>query len=429
MGTWRASTCRNGSACSTTCGAASRCPPPRGKRSLPALEDSPRAGSSEPHLAPGAAHRAASLSAAVLALFWRYHLRPELRDLRRSIAPRTLATLVPLALLLWLVYAGYFLAVYGGQIALPLPGLRWSMLGSFAVAFVLRTRRPRSAVMFHATTPADLATSLRLQALANSVAPLAYAVLYLAGAVPAALHASPAPLAAVRYLAADASMLALIVSHLSVSPVLAGLRPRARLAWAGAVLAFLGVEVAACLRWDAANLVVLTVNLAVLAASWCNRPPLLESGDPVRRRGAAPGPLAAQGADRYAHPPPADRGRGLCPGVPAHPRRAAHLRGRVWLRVRGSGRSLGLRHAGLRSAREPHPRVLGDRRGQRGVSNRPARPSHHLLQTDAGLLCAFDPVPGAAASGRAGADYRGSAGPGAGGRRRAGDAGTAAWSR
>ena len=206
-----------------------------------------------------------------LPLFWRYHLRPELRDLRRSFEPRMLVTLVPLALLLWLAYAGYFLAVYGGQIALPLAGLRWSMLGSFAVAFVLRTRRPRSAVMFHAATPADLATSLRLQALANSGAPLAYTVLFLAGAMPGVLHAHP-PLAAARYLAADASMLALIVSHLSVSPVLAGLRPRARLAWAGAVLAFLGAEVAACLRWDAANLVVLTVNLAVLAASWCIGP-------------------------------------------------------------------------------------------------------------------------------------------------------------
>ena len=202
-----------------------------------------------------------------LPLFWRYHLRPELRGLRRSIEPRMLVTLVPLGLLLWLAYAGYFLAVYGGQIALPLAGLRWSMLGSFAVAFALRTRRPRSAVMFHAATPADLATSLRLQALANSGAPLAYAVLFLAGAVPGVLHAHP-PLAAVRYLAADASMLALIVSQLSVSPVLAGLRPCARLAWAGAVLAFLGAEVAACLRWEAANLVVLVVNAGLLAAFW-----------------------------------------------------------------------------------------------------------------------------------------------------------------
>ena len=40
-----------------------------------------------------------------LPLFWRYHLRPELRDLRRSIKPRMLVTLVPLALLLWLAYA------------------------------------------------------------------------------------------------------------------------------------------------------------------------------------------------------------------------------------------------------------------------------------------------------------------------------------
>ena len=202
-----------------------------------------------------------------LPLFWRYHLRPELRDLRRSFEPRMLVTLVPLALLLWLAYAGYFLAVYGGQIALPLAGLRWSMLGSFAVAFVLRTRRPRSAVMFHAATPADLATSLRLQALANSGAPLAYTVLFLAGAMPGVLHAHP-PLAAARYLAADASMLALIVSHLSVSPVLAGLRPRARLAWAGAVLAILGAEVAACLRWEVANLVVLAANAGLLAAFW-----------------------------------------------------------------------------------------------------------------------------------------------------------------
>ena len=114
-----------------------------------------------------------------LPLFWRYHVRPELRDLRRSFEPRMLVTLVPLALLLWLVYAGYFLAVYGGQIALPLAGLRWSLPGSFAVGFVLRTRRPRSAVMFHAVTPADLATGLRLQALANGGPPLAYAVLYL----------------------------------------------------------------------------------------------------------------------------------------------------------------------------------------------------------------------------------------------------------
>ena len=203
-----------------------------------------------------------------LPLFWRYHLRPELRDLRRSIKPRMLVTLVPLALLLWLAYAGYFLAVYGGQIVLPLAGLRWSMLGSFAVAFVLRTRRPRSAVMFHAATPADLATSLRLQALANSGAPLAYAVLFLAGAVPGVLHAYPAPLAASRYLAADASILALIVSNLSVSPVLAGLRPRARLAWAGAVCAFLAAEVAVCLRWEAAHVVVLPVNVAVLVAFW-----------------------------------------------------------------------------------------------------------------------------------------------------------------
>ena len=272
-----------------------------------------------------------------LPLFWRYHLRPELRDLRRSFEPRMLVTLVPLALLLWLAYAGYFLAVYGGQIALPLAGLRWSMLGSFAVAFVLRTRRPRSAVMFHAATPADLATSLRLQALANSGAPLAYTVLFLAGAMPGVLHAHP-PLAAARYLAADASMLALIVSHLSVSPVLAGLRPRARLAWAGAVLAFLGAEVAACLRWDAANLVVLTVNLAVLAASWCIGP---RCWSPVTLCRAVVERLARSQRKALAagHPPPADRGRGLRPGVPAHPRRAAHLRGRVWLRVRGSGRT------------------------------------------------------------------------------------------
>ena len=203
-----------------------------------------------------------------LPLFWRYHLRPELRDLRRSIKPRMLVTLVPLALLLWLAYAAYFLAVYGGQIALPLAGLRWSMLGSFAVAFVLRTRRPRSAVMFHVATPADLATSLRLQALANSGVPLAYALLFLAGAVPVVLHAYPAPLAASRYLAADASILALIVSNLSVSPVLAGLRPRARLAWVGAVCAFLAAEVAVCLRWEAAHVVVLPVNVAVLVAFW-----------------------------------------------------------------------------------------------------------------------------------------------------------------
>ena len=202
-----------------------------------------------------------------LPLFWRYHVRPELRDLRRSFEPRMLVTLVPLALLLWLVYAGYFLAVYGGQIALPLAGLRWSLPGSFAVGFVLRTQRPRSAVMFHAVTPADLATGLRLQALANGGPPLAYAVLFLAGAAPAVLHGHP-PLAAVRYLAADASMLALVVSNLSLAPVLAGLRPHARLAWAGAVLAILGAEVAACLRWEAANLVVAAVNGAFLAAFW-----------------------------------------------------------------------------------------------------------------------------------------------------------------
>ena len=202
-----------------------------------------------------------------LPLFWRYHVRPELRDLRRSFEPRMLVTLVPLALLLWLAYAGYFLAVYGGQIALPLAGLRWSMPGAFAVAFVLRTRRPRSAVMFHAVTPADLATSLRLQALANGGAPLGYAVLFVAGAAPAVLHAYP-PLVAARYLAADASLLALIVSNLSLAPVLAGLRPRARLAWAGVVLAILGVEVAASLRWEAANLVVVAVNGALLAAFW-----------------------------------------------------------------------------------------------------------------------------------------------------------------
>ena len=199
--------------------------------------------------------------------FWHYHVRPELRDLRRSLEPRMLVTLVPLASLLLLVYAGYFLAVYGGQIALPLAGLRWSLPGSFAVGFVLRMRRPRSAVMFHAVTPVALATGLRLQALANGAAPLAYAVLFLAGAVPAVLHAYP-PLVAARYLAADASMLALIVSNLSLAPVLAGLRPRARLAWAGAVLAFLGAEVVASLRWEAANLVVLAVNAGLLAAFW-----------------------------------------------------------------------------------------------------------------------------------------------------------------
>ena len=202
-----------------------------------------------------------------LPLFWRYHVRPELRDLRRSFEPRMLVTLVPLALLLWLAYAGYFLAVYGGQIALPLAGLRWSLPGSFAVAFALRTRRPRSAVMFHAATPVDLATSLRLQALANGAAPLAYAVLFLAGAVPAVLHAYP-PLAAAPYLAADASLLALIVSNLSLAPVLAGLRPRARLAWVGAVVGLLGAEVAASLRWEAANLVVLAVNVALVATFW-----------------------------------------------------------------------------------------------------------------------------------------------------------------
>ena len=205
-----------------------------------------------------------------LPLFWRYHLRPELRDLRRALRPRMLITLVPLALLLWLGYAAFFLAVYGGQVALPLPGLRLSMLGSFAVAFVLRTRCRRSAVMFHATTPAELATSLRLQALANSGVPVGYAVLFLTVAVPAALHAYPAPLEAARYLGADISMLAVIVSHLAVSPVLSGLRPRARLAWAGAVLAFLGAEVGACLRWESANLVVLLANVAGLAAFWGN---------------------------------------------------------------------------------------------------------------------------------------------------------------
>jgi len=203
-----------------------------------------------------------------LPLFWRFHVRPELRDLRRSLEPRTLVTLVPLTLLLWLAYAGYFMAVYGGQIAMPLAGLRWCMPGSFAVAFVLRTRRPRSAVMFHAATPADLGTSLRLQALANSAVPLGYAVMYLAGTIPVVLHAYPAPLVAMRYLAADASMLALIVSQLSVSPVLAGLPPRARLAWAVAVLAFLGAEVAACLRWESANLVVVVANVGLLAALW-----------------------------------------------------------------------------------------------------------------------------------------------------------------
>lgn len=222
-----------------------------------------------------------------LPLFWRYHVRPELRDLRRSFEPRMLVTLVPLALLLWLVYAGYFLAVYGGQIALPLAGLRWSLPGSFAVAFVLRTRRPRSAVMFHAATPADLSASLRLQALANSAAPLAYAALYLAVVVPVVLHAYPAPLAAARYLAADASMLALVASNLCVAPVLAGLRPRARLAWAGAVVGLLGAEVAACLRWEAAPPVVVAVNGALLAAFWSSGPrcwnPLTLYGAVVRR--------------------------------------------------------------------------------------------------------------------------------------------------
>jgi hypothetical protein len=216
----------------------------------------------------GIAARLAGVRLACLPLFWRYRVRPELRDLKRSIRPRMLATLVPLALLIWLAYAAYFLAVYDGQITLPVPELRWSMLGSFALAFALRTGSPRSAVLFHASTPVQLAASLRLQALANSGSPLAYATLFLACSVPAALHAFPVPLMAARYLAADVSMLALIVSHLSVAPVLAGLRRRARLAWAGAVLVLLGLEVAASLRWEQADLAVVGMNVSLLAATW-----------------------------------------------------------------------------------------------------------------------------------------------------------------
>ena len=52
--------------------------------------------------------------------FWRYQLRPALRNARRSIRLGTVIGFGALVLFLWRGYAGYFLAVYRGQIALPL---------------------------------------------------------------------------------------------------------------------------------------------------------------------------------------------------------------------------------------------------------------------------------------------------------------------
>ena len=144
------------------------------------------------------------------------------------------------------------------------------LLGYFAVAFVLRTRHRRSAVLFHATTPTGLSPNLRLQAVANMAHPAGYAVLLLAFALPVVLPAQPSPLSAARYLAADLSMLARIVSHLALAPIVSGLPGRVRLAWAAAVIFLLAAEIGACAVWPPANAVVLAVNAALLAASWSN---------------------------------------------------------------------------------------------------------------------------------------------------------------
>ena len=205
-----------------------------------------------------------------LPLVWRYHLRPALRHARRGIRVRTLFGVVPLVLFVWLGYGGYFVAVQQGQLAVPLLELRLSMLGYFAVAFVLRTRHPRSAVLFHATTPTELSPNLRLQAVANMATPAGYAVLFLAFALPVVLRALPSALDAVLYLAADASLLAVVVSHLSLGSIVSGLAWRVRLAWATAVILLVAAEIGACALWPAANGVVLAVNAALLAASWSN---------------------------------------------------------------------------------------------------------------------------------------------------------------
>ena len=120
-----------------------------------------------------------------LPLWWRYHLRPALRHARRGMRRRTLLLgVVPLLLFVWLGYGGYFVAVQQGQVAVPLLALRLSLLGSFAVGFVLSTRHRRSAVLFYATTPTELTPSLRLQALANLGLPAGYAVLVAAVVMP-----------------------------------------------------------------------------------------------------------------------------------------------------------------------------------------------------------------------------------------------------
>ena len=100
--------------------------------------------------------------------------------------------------------------------------------------------------------------------------PAGYAVLFLAFALPVVLRALPSALDAALYLAADASLLAIVVSHLSLASIVSGLAWRVRLAWAVAVLAFLAAEIGACALWPPANAVVLAVNAALLAASWSN---------------------------------------------------------------------------------------------------------------------------------------------------------------
>ena len=202
--------------------------------------------------------------------FWRYQLRPALRNARRSIRLGTVIGFGALVLFLWLGYAGYFLAVYRGQIALPLIQLRWGLPAYFAASFFLLTRHKRSSTLFHGMTPVDLSSSLRLQALANLGAPVGFTVSFLAATLPAVLRTLPTPLSAALYLAADASMLAVVASHLAVSPILSGLPFRARLAWAAAVLAVLGAEIGAGARWESANGVILLVNLVILTASWSN---------------------------------------------------------------------------------------------------------------------------------------------------------------
>ena len=313
-----------------------------------------------------------------------------------------LVTLVPLALLLWLAYAAYFLAVYGGQIACRWRdcagacGLLRGGVRAAHAAPALGGHVPRS----HTGRPCH-----QPEALANSGVPLAYRCW--AGAVPVVLHAYPAPLAASRYLAADASILALIVSNLSVSPVLAGLRPRARLAWAGAVCAFLAAEMAVCLRWEAAHVVVLAVNVAVLVA-FCSgargwNPPY---------RVVPPGPLAAQGAGTRA-----------CRSA-VYAREFLFTPGGLLSCAAGYGFALRRRPTSRHPACRPpvagkSARLPGDRRRFRRVPDRSECPPHRLLQADAGFLWAADRVHGVTASGRAGANHPGSVGPGADGPRRA----------